>query len=172
MTQDKDFFKKHILEVPDFPKDGVNYKDISPLISQPNLFRLALLGMLQGHNNELWAGIESRGFLFAAGLSGVNGGGVLMIRKKDKLPPPVIGKEYSLEYGTDTLEVKPAGERKSVVLVDDVLATGGTLKASYDVLKMAGYDVIGISVLIDLQYLHEEDFTVGGHKVHSVIQYG
>lgn len=171
MTQDKDFFKKHIVEVPDFPIDGVNYKDISPLISQPNLFRLALLGMLQGHNNELWAGIESRGFLFAAGLSGVNGGGVLMIRKKDKLPPPVIGKEYSLEYGIDSLEVKPASERKSVVLVDDVLATGGTLKASYDVLKMAGYNVLGIAVFIDLQYLHEEDFTIDGHKVHSVVQY-
>jgi|21_taG_2_1085346.scaffolds.fasta_scaffold00160_8 adenine phosphoribosyltransferase len=165
------FFKDNIADVPDFPKDGINYKDISPVIAIPHMFRLALLNMLQGHNNELWAGVESRGFIFAAGLSGVNGGGVLMIRKKGKLPPPVIGKEYSLEYGTDTLEVKPAGERKSVVLVDDVLATGGTLKASYDVLKLAGYNVLGIAVFIDLQYLHEEDFTIDGHKVHSAVQY-
>ena len=96
-----------------------------------------------------------------------------MIRKPGKLPPPVAHKRYSLEYGQDSLEVQPNTEEseKSVVLVDDVLATGGTLKASYELLTENGYNVLGISVLIDLLYLHEKDFSIDGHKVHSVVQY-
>ena len=167
------YYKDLINEVPDFPKKGVSFKDISPLLAHKNMFSLALYDMLQGHNNDLWAGVDSRGFLFAAGLAGVNGGGVLMIRKKDKLPPPVCSSPIQTEYSYDSLEIQPnTGEnRKSVVLVDDVLATGNTLNASYDLLVNNGYDVLGVSVFIDLLYLHDEDFTVGGHKVHSVIQY-
>ena len=129
-------YKDYITEVPDFPEDGISYKDISPLLKHGNMYRLALMKMLQGHNNELWAGVESRGFLIASGLSQLNGGGVLMIRKPGKLPPPVVHKRYFLEYGQDALEVQPNTEehKKSVVLVDDVLATGGTLKASYELL--------------------------------------
>jgi adenine phosphoribosyltransferase len=166
-------YKDYITEVPDFPEDGISYKDISPLLKHGNVYRLALMKMLQGHNNELWAGVESRGFLIASGLSQLNGGGVLMIRKPGKLPPPVVHKRYFLEYGQDALEVQPNTEehKKSVVLVDDVLATGGTLKASYELLTNNGYEVLGISVLIDLQYLHEKDFSIDDHKVSSVIQY-
>tara|TARA_B110001454_G_C12677121_1_gene416345 strand:- start:72 stop:584 length:513 start_codon:yes stop_codon:yes gene_type:complete len=166
-------YKDYITEVPDFPEDGISYKDISPLLKHGNMYRLALMKMLQGHNNELWAGVESRGFLIASGLSQLNGGGVLMIRKPGKLPPPVVHKRYFLEYGQDALEVQPNTEehKKSVVLVDDVLATGGTLKASYELLTNNGYEVLGISVLIDLQYLHEKDFSIDDHKVSSVIQY-
>ena len=83
------YYKDLINEVPDFPKKGVSFKDISPLLASTHMFRLALMDMLQGHNNDLWAGVDSRGFLFASGLSQINGGGVLMIRKKGKLPPPV-----------------------------------------------------------------------------------
>ncbi len=166
-------YKDLINEVSDFPKDGVSFKDISPLLSSGNMFRLALYDMLQGHNNDLWAGVDSRGFLFASGLSQVNGGGVLMIRKKGKLPPPVCSIPINTEYSYGFLEIQPnSGEhRKSVVLVDDVLATGNTLIASHELLVNNGYDVIGVSVLIDLLYLHDKDFTIGGHKVHSVIQY-
>ena len=81
MNKDKEY-KNLINEVPDFPKDGVSFKDISPLLAHKNMFRLALFDMLQGHNNDLWAGVDSRGFLFASGLSQINGGGILMIRKK------------------------------------------------------------------------------------------
>ena len=166
-------YKDLINEEPDFPKKGKSYKDISPLLKHGNMYRLALMNMLQGYNNDLWAGVESRGFLIASGLSQINGGGVLMIRKPGKLPPPVAHKRYSLEYGQDSLEVQPNTEEseKSVVLVDDVLATGGTLKASYELLTENGYNVLGISVLIDLLYLHEKDFSIDGHKVHSVVQY-
>ena len=166
-------YKKYITEVPDFPEEGISFKDISPLLKHGNVYRLALMDMLQGHNNDLWAGVESRGFLIASGLSCVHGGGILMIRKPGKLPPPVAHKRYFLEYGQDSLEVQPNTEEstKSVVLVDDVLATGGTLKASYELLTTNGYTVKGISVLIDLQYLHEKDFSIGGLPVHSVIQY-
>jgi adenine phosphoribosyltransferase len=166
-------YKDYITEVPDFPEEGISFKDISPLLKHGNVYRLALMKMLQGHNNELWAGVESRGFLIASGLSQLNGGGVLMIRKPGKLPPPVVHKRYFLEYGQDALEVQPNTEehKKSVVLVDDVLATGGTLKASYELLTNNGYEVLGISVLIDLQYLHEKDFSIDDHKVSSVIQY-
>ena len=172
-------YKNLITEVQDFPTPGINFKDISPLLASTNMFRLALYDMLQGHNNDLWAGIESRGFLIASGLSGLNGGGILMIRKSGKLPPPIIEQRYHLEYGVDTLQVKPNCTRvceneehkKSVVLVDDVLATGGTITAAYNLLVKGGYDVLGVAVLIDLLHLHSDDFNVGGHKVHSVIQY-
>jgi|TARA_Y100000310_G_scaffold322813_1_gene382339 adenine phosphoribosyltransferase len=166
-------YKKYITEVPDFPEEGISFKDISPLLKHGNVYRLALMDMLQGHNNDLWAGVESRGFLIASGLSQLNGGGVLMIRKPGKLPPPIAHKRYFLEYGQDALEVQLNTEEstKTVVLVDDVLATGGTLKASYELLNNNGYEVLGISVLIDLQYLHEKDFSIDDHKVSSVIQY-
>jgi len=166
-------YKKYIREVPDFPKEGISFKDISPLLESGNMYRLALMDMLQGYNNDLWAGVESRGFLIASGLSQINGGGVLMIRKPGKLPPPIAHKKYSLEYGQDSLEVQlnTSENLKSVVLVDDVLATGGTLKASYDLLTNNGYEVLGITVLIDLLYLHDKDFSIGGLPVHSVIQY-
>ena len=167
------YYKDLINEVPDFPKKGVSFKDISPLLASTHMYRLALMDMLQGHNNDLWAGVDSRGFLFAAGLAGVNGGGVLMIRKKDKLPPPVCSSPIQTEYSYDSLEIQPnSGEhRKSVVLVDDVLATGNTLNVSHDLLVNNGYDVLGVAVFIDLLYLHDKDFKVGNHKVHSVVQY-
>jgi len=172
MSKEKNY-KEYINEVQDFPKEGVSFKDISPLLKHGNMYRLALMDMLQGYNNDLWAGVESRGFLIASGLSQINGGGVVLIRKKGKLPPPVCTAPIKTEYSYETLEIQPnTGEhRTSVVLVDDVLATGNTLKASYELLIQNGYDVIGIGVLIDLLYLHEKDFNIEGHKVSSVIQY-
>ena len=152
------YYKDLINEVPDFPKKGVSFKDISPLLASTHMFRLALMDMLQGHNNDLWAGVDSRGFLFAAGLAGVN---------------PVCSSPIQTEYSYDSLEIQPnSGEhRKSVVLVDDVLATGNTLNVSHDLLVSNGYDVLGVAVFIDLLYLHDKDFKVGNHKVHSVVQY-
>jgi adenine phosphoribosyltransferase len=118
-------------------------------------------------NPDYWIGIDARGFIFASALSMVFGGGVVMCRKKGKLPPPVESASYSLEYDTATLQIKQGSG--SAVIVDDVLATGGTLRAVNYLAQKAGYDVKDNLVLIDLQYVPtivDIDF-----KVKSLVQY-
>ena len=161
-------FKDYITEVPDFPVEGVNFKDISPLLVNQKLFEECIdeMGMLVDIP-DYWIGIDARGFIFASALSMIHGGGVVMCRKAGKLPPPVIRKRYQLEYGTEWIEMKEG--KGTAVIVDDVLATGGTLQATNDLAKMVGYDVIDNLVLIDLLYVP----TVEGFnfKVKSLIQY-
>jgi len=111
---------------------------------------------------DYWVGIDARGFIFASALASINGG-LIMCRKKGKLPPPTISQEYSLEYGTDTLEIQPG--KGTVVIVDDVYATGGTMNAVEQLCQKAGYTVIGKLVLIDLLFLHEPN------NIKSLIQY-
>ena len=161
-------YKDYITEVPDFPEEGVNFKDISPLLANQKLFEECIdeMGMLVDMP-DYWIGIDARGFIFASALSMIHGGGVVMCRKAGKLPPPVIRKRYQLEYGTEWIEMKEG--KGTAVIVDDVLATGGTLRATNDLAKMVGYEVIDNLVLIDLQYLpRAEDFNL---KVRSLIQY-
>ena len=162
-------YKDYITEVPNFPEEGVNFKDISPLLANEEVFGDAIVEMrnLTRKPPDYWIGIDSRGFLFASALATLWGGGVVMCRKAGKLPPPVIRKRYQLEYGTEWIEMKEG--TGTAVIVDDVLATGGTLQATNDLAKMVGYDVIDNLVLIDLQYLpRAEDFNL---KVRSLIQY-
>ena len=125
------------------------------------------LGDLLGKLPDYWIGIDARGFIFASALSVMHGGGIVMCRKTGKLPPPVTRKRYQLEYGTEWIEMKEG--KGTAVIVDDVLATGGTLQATNDLAKMVGYDVVDNLVLIDLQYVP----TVEGFnfKVKSLIQY-
>ncbi len=162
-------YKDYITEVPDFPEEGVNFKDISPLLANEEVFGDAIVEMrnLTRKPPDYWIGIDSRGFLFASALATLWGGGVVMCRKAGKLPPPVIRKRYQLEYGTEWIEMKEGSG--TAVIVDDVLATGGTLQATNDLAKMVGYDVIDNLVLIDLLYVP----TVEGFnfKVKSLIQY-
>ena len=161
-------YKDYITEVPDFPEEGVNFKDISPLLANQKLFEECIdeMGMLVDMP-DYWIGIDARGFIFASALSMIHGGGVVMCRKAGKLPPPVTRKRYQLEYGTEWIEMKNGSG--TAVIVDDVLATGGTLQATNDLAKMVGYDVIDNLVLIDLLYVP----TVEGFnfKVKSLIQY-
>ena len=161
-------FKDYITEVPNFPEEGVNFKDISPLLADIEVFEKCIGDM--GDMVEIpdyWIGIDARGFIFASALSMYFGGGIVMCRKTGKLPPPVTRKRYQLEYGTEWIEMKEG--KGTAVIVDDVLATGGTLRATNDLAKMVGYDVIDNLVLIDLQYLpRAEDFNL---KVRSLIQY-
>ena len=161
-------YKELIKEVPNFPIKGVNFKDISPLLADREIFRSAIADMGRlVQNPDYWIGIDARGFIFASALSMVFGGGVVMCRKKGKLPPPVESASYSLEYDTATLQIKQGSG--SAVIVDDVLATGGTLRAVNYLAEKAGYDVKDNLVLIDLQYVPtivDIDF-----KVKSLVQY-
>ncbi len=145
-------------DVPDFPQPGIVFKDIGPLLADSAAFRdavgaLADLARAAGPV-DLVAGIEARGFIVAAALARELDCGLVLIRKAGKLPPPVLRREYQLEYGSAAIEV-PVGllAGRSVYLVDDVLATGGTLCAATDLIAEAGGQLVGIGVLLELGFL-------------------
>ncbi|MFN7453592.1 MAG: adenine phosphoribosyltransferase [Pseudobdellovibrionaceae bacterium] len=164
--------KDLILTVPDFPEPGILFKDISPLLQDPQNFQNCIDQLARSADfitqADLFVGIESRGFIFASALAAKLGKGFVPARKKGKLPPPVISESYSLEYGQSALEMKKGSGK--VVLVDDVLATGGTLKASESLSQKAGYEVLGAVVLIDLPFLNQ--LQINGRPVVSLLQYG
>jgi len=161
-------YKDYITEVPDFPIKGVNFKDMSPLLADGIKFEGAVADMGRlVKNPDYWVGIDARGFIYASALSIMFGGGVVMCRKAGKLPPPTASHKYKTEYSEDELEMKIGAG--TVVVVDDVLATGGTLQAVNDLCQTAGYTVIDNMVLIDLQYVPKVDnFDL---EVKSLIQY-
>ena len=163
-------YKNFIKEVPNFPIDGVNFKDLSPLLADQETFRSALVDMGGNFDDNLpdyWIGVDSRGYLFSSGLATYFGGGVVCARKEGKTPGQFVKTTYDLEYGTATLELQPG--KGKVVIVDDVLATGGTLKATNELANLAGYEVIGNLVLVDLKYVPRvESFDL---DVKSVIKY-
>lgn len=166
-------YKNFINDVPNWPTDGVLFKDITPLLLDSKVFNSVIDDISIMISNmeiepNLIAGIESRGFIFGAATSALNGLGFIPVRKKGKLPPPVICIDSTKEYGTDILEVKVGSG--DVLIIDDVLATGGTLKATEQLLISAGYNVIGAIVIIDLNYLHDE-ILIGGKPVKSLIKY-
>ena len=169
-------YEDYITEVPDFPVEGVNFKDISPLLANEEAFDNCIEDM--GEMVEIpdyWIGIDARGFLFASALSIYFGGGIVMCRKGGKLPPTVFSHSYGTEYSEDTIQIKRGSG--TAIIVDDVLATGGTLQAANYLAGTAGYDVIDNLVLIDLLYVTKIITSVGdGAKefdldVKSLIQY-
>lgn len=164
--------KRHILEVPDFPRPGILFRDITPLLRshfEATLSELeALVPEREWAELDAIAGVESRGFILAAGLAARHGKGFVPVRKKGKLPPPVVDVAYDLEYGTGVLEMQRGGGR--LLLVDDVLATGGTLRASADLCVEAGYSVKGLLVLVDLRIC--PDFVWRNLPAKSLISYG
>tara|TARA_B100000131_G_scaffold312467_1_gene346590 strand:- start:726 stop:1238 length:513 start_codon:yes stop_codon:yes gene_type:complete len=165
-------YKEYIKEVPNFPKDDISFKDISPLLEDQEVFRSAVVEMGNFYYNDVgipkvWIGIDARGFIFASALAIYFGGGVVMCRKKGKLPPPTIDTEYNTEYSYDFISIKKGSG--SAIVVDDVLATGGTLEATNRVATKAGYSIKGNIVLIDLKYVPRIDnFDI---DVKSVIDY-
>ncbi len=167
------WIKDHIADVLDFPEKGVVFKDITPLLESEKFAKAAKEMIDDSYVNwdevDAIAGIESRGFVFASAMSTILNKGLVLIRKKGKLPPPFLAKLSSNEYAREVLEVKPG--KKRILVVDDVLATGGTLKTAYELCCEAGYRVQGFSVLIDLPFLHDEDYQVAGMKVASLVTY-
>ena len=155
--------KKYIKDVPDFPKKGILYRDIQPLLANSDAFNHACMEMSYfAPFPDYWVGIESRGFLFAAGIAAMRQGGLKLIRKPGKLPDKnVFTLDYQYEYASGSLEMAPGSG--SIVLVDDVFATGGTMEAAEELANTCGYDVIGKVCLIDIG-LTESD-------VRSVIKY-
>ncbi len=154
--------KDHIGHVPDFPKPGILFYDISPLLAHPAAWRATvelLAGAVSRHKPDVLAGIESRGFLVAAPLALHMGLGFMMVRKRGKLPGPTQPYTYDLEYGSDTIEIQKGaiqpGQR--VVLLDDLLATGGTLAAATELLRDVGADVRGAACIIELAFLKGRD---------------
>ena len=163
-----DGYKKFIKEYPNFPVNGVNFKDISPLLADQQMFLEVIVDMgRRVRNPDYWVGIDSRGYLFSSALATQFGGGVVCARKEGKTPGEFVSKTYDLEYGTATLELQPGNGE--VVIVDDVLATGGTLKTVNELAELAGYDVVGNLVLVDLKYVTRvDDFNL---NVKSLIRY-
>lgn len=151
--------KSYIKEVPDFPKKGINYKDIQPLLADEQAFFDALYDMGELVNLEkvdYFVGIESRGFIFASALAAMNMKGFKMVRKAGKLPTgDLVSMEYGLEYGRDTLEMEKGSG--NVVIVDDVFATGGTMKAARLICDLAGYNVVDTISLIDIGLIQNHD---------------
>lgn len=152
--------KKYIKQVPDFPKKGIVYKDIQPLLANHEAFSAAVneLYSLTLIKPDYYVGIESRGFIFAAALAKLFGKGMKMIRKAGKLPDGednLVSMEYGLEYGRDTLELaKGSG---TVVIVDDVFATGGTMLAAESLCDFAGYEVLDRIAVVDVGITKEHD---------------
>ena len=159
-----------ITNVENFPKEGVVFKDISPLLDQKLDEVISDMGANINWNDiDTIVGIESRGFILGAAMAIKFKKGFLPMRKKGKLPPPVIFEEYDLEYGSDQLELRVNDKPKNVVIVDDVLATGGTLKAAINLCKKNNYAVKAVAVLIDLQFLNS--MAKDSDLIHSVLRY-
>lgn len=165
-----------IRAVPDFPKPGVLFRDVTPLLADARGFAQCIDALAEpwlGRGVQAVCGIESRGFIFGAALASRLGSGFVPLRKPGKLPPPLVAVQYRLEYGDDCLEARNdalrPGER--TVLVDDVLATGGTLAAGRALVERLGGELLGASVVIELDALQGRGRWSGGTPLHALLRY-
>ena len=170
-----DHLKSLIREVPDFPKPGINFFDITTLLKDPAGLKAVLdrlKGLYDGQGIEQVIGIEARGFFFAPALAYAIGAGFIPVRKPKKLPAATERVEYALEYGTDVLEIHKdaivAGAK--VLIVDDVLATGGTAAAVASLVQRLGGDVVGLGFVLELDFLSGRD-RLPGLNVQSLLHY-
>ena len=162
-------------DIPDWPKPGVVFKDITPLLRDPAALAMAVELMaspFRGKGVQVVAGAESRGFIFGTAVAQALSAGFVPIRKPKKLPAKTTGITYDLEYGTDRLEVHTDAITKGqkVLVVDDVLATGGTMKACLDLVHLLGGELMGVTVLIELAFLHGRDKLKPYDHVHAVMK--
>jgi len=167
--------RARIREVPDFPKPGILFYDITTLLKDADAFHEAIqlmLGPFKDEHVDVVVGMESRGFIFSAPMAYELGAGLVPVRKLGKLPAETLSVEYALEYGSNTLEIHrdaiQAGQK--VLIVDDLLATGGTVQGTIDLVERLKGEVVGLAFLVELEFLHGREH-LGGHRVASVIRY-
>jgi len=167
--------EKYIRSIPDWPKKGILFRDITPLLAEPKAFAAAIDALCAGFTEagiEYVAAVEARGFIFGAAVAKRLGVGFVPIRKKGKLPFKTESVSYDLEYGTDTLEVHSDAidNGSKVLMVDDLLATGGTMVAACKLIEKIGGQIVGITFLIELKELAGRE-KLGGYKIKTVIFY-
>ena len=167
--------KKAIRDIPDFPKKGIIFKDITPLLQNTGLFRKAvdrLAEEFKSRKIDVVASVESRGFILGAAIAYKLGVSFVPVRKKGKLPYKTYSVTYDLEYGQDTLEMHQdaVGRGAKVLIIDDLLATGGTLAATIDLVKKMGGEIAGIGFLIELTFLNGRK-KAPGHEIFSLIKF-
>ncbi|HEX2850857.1 MAG TPA: adenine phosphoribosyltransferase [Acidimicrobiales bacterium] len=172
---DAGWLKEHVRDIPDFPRPGVVFKDITPLLAHPDGFRFAVSALADhfaGHEVDKVLGVEARGFIIAAPVAYRFGAGFIPVRKAGKLPWEIEREEYELEYGTDLLEIHrdavAPGER--TLIVDDVLATGGTASAAATLVERLGGVVVGLGFVIELAFLGGRG-KLSGYDAVSLITY-
>ena len=167
--------KDFIRDVPDFPEPGILFKDITPLLSDVGAFDYTIAQLIERYKDsdfDVIVPVESRGFLFGAPLARELGKAIVPVRKPGKLPSDTLSTDYKLEYGTNTMEIHVDGieNGQKTLIIDDLLATGGTLGASAKLVEMAGGVVSEIGVIIELSFLDGRKNLVG-YDVYSMIQY-
>ena len=167
--------KELIREVPDFPQPGISFKDITTLLRDPGGLKEAIQAMLApfaGVEVDLVVGVESRGFILGVPLALELGCGFVPVRKPGKLPATTLKQEYALEYGTDAVEIHQDGiaPRQRVLLVDDLLATGETMRATCQLVERLEADIVGLSFLVELLFL-EGRKKLDGYRIETAIQY-
>lgn len=167
--------RDHIRVIADFPKEGISYKDVTTLLKNGEIYREAInafVEKIKPWRPDVIVGPEARGFLFGAPVAYALGVGFVPVRKPGKLPAKTVSETYALEYGFDTLEVHEdaiqSGER--VVIVDDLLATGGTMQATANLIQKIGADVVGMGFLIELAFLNGREKLID-YPVFSLVEY-
>ena len=166
--------EKYIRDIPDFPTKGIIFKDITPLLADPGALDEAIRRLAEpyeGTGVECVAAVESRGFIFGAAVARQLGAGFVPIRKPGKLPHETVSKEYSLEYGTDAVEIHTdaVSPGSKVLMIDDLLATGGTMAAACELVASLGGRIVGIAFLIELGFLNGRA-KLAGYDLHTLIR--
>ncbi len=166
---------RYIRNIPDFPKPGIQFKDITPLLKEKEAYRYtidALAGLFRKNKVDVLVGIEARGYIVGAPVAYILGCGFVPVRKQGKLPAETISSTYELEYGFATLDihVDAINEGEKVVIIDDLLATGGTTAAVIELVEKLGGEIEGIGYVVELEFLHGRK-KIPSYPVHSLIKF-
>ena len=167
--------KSHIRDIPDYPSPGILFRDITPLLGTPEAFKYVIDSIMDHYSAEEFdciVGIESRGFLLGAPIAYLMQKPLVLVRKQGKLPYDTLSVEYSLEYGSNIMEIQVGdlAEGSRVLVVDDLLATGGTLQAAAELVENCGGTVVGVGLVIELNGLGGRDL-LGNYDLYSLVQY-